>query len=87
MKEDETGDIAYADAETADQAGRRDYSMRSCRMTKEILAKRGLMNEYLRMSEGRCLPSFLLMMIVHAGGIIRKVIEQDKVFVKCEKLQ
>lgn len=56
-------------------------------MTKEILAKRGLMNEYLRISEGRCLPSFLLMMIVHAGGIIRKVIEQDKVFVKCEKLQ
>lgn len=52
MKEDEAGDIAYADAETADQAGRRDYSMRSCRMTKEILAKRGLMNEYLRMSEG-----------------------------------
>lgn len=41
MKEDEAGDIAYADAETAD----------------------------------------------HAGGIIRKVIEQDKVFVKCEKLQ
>ena len=61
--------------------------MRSCRMTKEILAKRGLMNEYLRISEGRCLLSFLLMMIVHAGGIIRKVIEQDKVFVKCEKLQ
>ena len=87
MKEDETGDIAYADAEVADQAGRRDYSMRSWRMTKEILAKRGLMNEYLRMSEGRCLLSFLLMMIVHAGGIIRKVIEKDKVFVKCEKLQ
>ena len=47
MKEDEAGDIAYADAETADQAGRRDYSMRSCRMTKEILANRGRM----RMSE------------------------------------